>query len=87
MIARFELLPAWAQKTLNNHTRDEREHTYSLGEFESARTHDPLWDAVQVQIVRKGKIHNYLRMLWEEKNPRVVPLAAGSRGHHDPAQP
>ncbi len=38
-----------------------------MKEFEEARTHDPLWNAAQTQLVRKGEIHNYLRMLWGKK--------------------
>lgn len=64
---RFESLPDWALKTLRKHERDRREHVYSLEEFEQARTHDPLWNAAQRQIVREGRMHNYLRMLWGKK--------------------
>lgn len=63
----FESLPDWAQKTLQKHARDAREHVYSLEEFESAATHDPLWNAAQNQLRREGRIHNYLRMLWGKK--------------------
>lgn len=63
----FESLPAWAQKTLQQHARDEREYVYTLEEFESAKTHDPLWNAAQTQLVREGRIHNYMRMLWGKK--------------------
>ncbi len=65
--ASFESLPDWAQKTLEKHARDVRAHVYTLDEFESARTHDPLWNAAQTQLVREGRIHNYLRMLWGKK--------------------
>jgi len=64
---RFESLPAWALKTLKVHARDEREHLYSLEEFEAGKTYDPLWNAAQMQLVREGRIHNYLRMLWGKK--------------------
>ena len=64
---RFESLPDWAQKTLNEHASDHRPFAYDLGEFESAKTHDPLWNAAQVQLLREGRIHNYLRMLWGKK--------------------
>lgn len=64
---RYESLPEWAQKTLREHARDEREHLYSLQEFESARTHDALWNAAQMQLVCEGRMHNYLRMLWGKK--------------------
>ena len=60
-------LPDWAQKTLKEHARDKRTFTYSLEEFEAAKTHDPLWNAAQTQIVREGSMHNYLRMLWGKK--------------------
>jgi len=64
---RYESLPGWAQKTLKEHTRDEREHVYSLEELEAGKTYDALWNAAQMQLVREGRIHNYLRMLWGKK--------------------
>jgi deoxyribodipyrimidine photo-lyase len=64
---RFDSLPAWALKTLRLHARDERSYVYSLDEFERAATHDPLWNAAQTQLLREGRIHNYLRMLWGKK--------------------
>ena len=63
----FDSLPAWALKTLGLHARDERSHVYSLEEFERAETHDRLWNAAQTQLLREGRIHNYLRMLWGKK--------------------
>ena len=64
---RFESLPEWARATLAAHARDPRKHVYDLDAFASARTHDPLWNAAQTQLVREGRIHNYLRMLWGKK--------------------
>ena len=63
----FESLPEWALKTLRLHARDERSYVYSLAKFERAKTHDPLWNAAQTQLLREGRIHNYLRMLWGKK--------------------
>ena len=63
----YESLPEWAQRTLREHTADPREHVYSLDEFAQAKTHDTLWNAAQNQLVRDGRIHNYLRMLWGKK--------------------
>jgi deoxyribodipyrimidine photo-lyase len=63
----FESLPAWALETLRNHARDERRHVYTVKQFERAMTHDPLWNAAQTQLLREGRIHNYLRMLWGKK--------------------
>jgi deoxyribodipyrimidine photo-lyase len=63
----YESLPDWALKTLKNHEKDPRPFTYTLHAFEKALTHDPLWNAAQIQLVREGFIHNYLRMLWGKK--------------------
>jgi deoxyribodipyrimidine photo-lyase len=63
----YESLPDWARKTLSDHACDVRTHVYAGEEFESARTHDPLWNAAQIQLVREGRLHNYLRMLWGKK--------------------
>lgn len=64
---RFESLPDWAVTDLTIRAADAREYVYSPGEFESAATHDPLWNAAQTQLLREGRIHNYLRMLWGKK--------------------
>jgi deoxyribodipyrimidine photo-lyase len=63
----YESLPDWAQATLARHERDPRTFVYSLDDFAAAATHDPLWNAAQTQLVREGRIHNYLRMLWGKK--------------------
>ena len=63
----YESLPPWAKQTLGECAKDQREHVYSLEQFERAETHDPLWNAAQRQLVGEGRIHNYLRMLWGKK--------------------
>jgi deoxyribodipyrimidine photo-lyase len=74
----YESLPDWAQASLKKHGRDPRPFLYSLDEFTNAQTHDALWNAAQTQLVREGRIHNYLRMLWGKKilewtaTPRVA---------------
>ncbi len=60
-------LPAWAQATLGRHAADPRVPCYGLEDFRAARTHDPLWNAAQRQLLREGTIHNTLRMLWGKK--------------------
>jgi deoxyribodipyrimidine photo-lyase len=64
---RFESLPAWARTTMAEHAGDPRPHLYDLATLQEARTHDPLWNASQRQLLREGRIHNYLRMLWGKK--------------------
>jgi deoxyribodipyrimidine photo-lyase len=63
----YESLPDWAQTTLAKHARDRREYVYDLAQLEAAESHDELWNAAQRQLVREGRIHNYLRMLWGKK--------------------
>ncbi|MFW6113110.1 MAG: deoxyribodipyrimidine photo-lyase [Thermodesulfobacteriota bacterium] len=63
----FAGFPDWAQKTLNEHRDDEREYVYSRKELDAARTHDPLWNAAQLEMVHRGKMHGYLRMYWAKK--------------------
>lgn len=64
---KFEGFPLWAQKTLNEHRKDDREYLYSYKELEHAKTHDELWNAAQLEMVHKGKMHNYMRMYWAKK--------------------
>jgi deoxyribodipyrimidine photo-lyase len=63
----FDSLPRWAQKTLREHRSDPRPVSYTRAELAAARTHDPLWNAAQRELVQNGRIHNYLRMLWGKK--------------------
>ncbi|MGD0443265.1 MAG: deoxyribodipyrimidine photo-lyase [Edaphobacter sp.] len=62
-----ECAESWAKATIAGHARDEREHLYTLSELECARTHDDLWNAGQIQMVRYGWMHNYVRMYWAKK--------------------
>ncbi len=64
---RYDSLPPWALATLEKHASDLRPTHYSLDEFAAAATHDPLWNAIQRQLLREGTIHGYLRMLWGKK--------------------
>ena len=60
-------LPDWAQKTLAKHDPDPRDGVYTAKEFETARTHDALWNAAQTELLLRGKIHGYYRMYWGKK--------------------
>lgn len=61
---RYETLPDWALRTLDQHRRDPRPAIYTPEQFERAETHDELWNAAQRELVTTGVMHNYLRMLW-----------------------
>lgn len=58
---------AWAQETIAEHANDEREYTYSKAQFEAGETHDELWNAMQQQMVKEGKLHGWCRMYWAKK--------------------
>jgi len=64
---KFEGFPAWARKTLNAHRKDRRAYSYTLQQFEYAKTHDELWNAAQTEMVKRGKMHGYMRMYWAKK--------------------
>jgi deoxyribodipyrimidine photo-lyase len=57
----------WAKKTIAEHAKDERERLYTLPQLEAGETYDELWNAAQIQMVRHGWMHNYLRMYWAKK--------------------
>ena len=63
----FEGFHDWAKTSLNEHRKDEREFVYTLSEFESAKTHEDLWNAAQMEMVLTSKMHGYMRMYWAKK--------------------
>jgi deoxyribodipyrimidine photo-lyase len=63
----FSSLPTWGQATLAKHATDPRPYLYAPDELEAGRTHDSIWNAAQNQLIREGRIHNYMRMLWGKK--------------------
>jgi deoxyribodipyrimidine photo-lyase len=54
--------PEWGLRTLAEHADDPRPVVYSPKQLEHAETHDPLWNAAQLEMVLTGRMHNYLRM-------------------------
>lgn len=63
----FSGVPLWAKMSLENHKYDIRSYIYSLEKLENAKTPDKLWNAAQIQLVKEGIIHGYLRMYWAKK--------------------
>ena len=74
--ASYDSLPEWARTTLDEHRDDPRPHTYTLERLEAAQTDDPIWNAIQRQLVAEGWFHGYLRMLWGKK---ILEWSAASR--------
>jgi deoxyribodipyrimidine photo-lyase len=70
----------WAKQTLAEHDGDERETIYTAAQLEKGETYDELWNAAQMQMVRYGWMHNYLRMYWAKKIVEWTPnVAAGMK--------
>ena len=63
----FECAEPWAHRTLAGHAKDPRPVLYTEPQLENAETHDPLWNAAQMQMVHTGWMHNYMRMYWAKK--------------------
>ncbi|MGB9796977.1 deoxyribodipyrimidine photo-lyase [Fervidobacterium gondwanense] len=63
----LEGFPDWARKSLEKHVQDKREYVYTLEDLENAETHDSLWNAAQLQLLKTGYMHGYMRMYWAKK--------------------
>ncbi len=72
--------PAWALRTLAGHADDPRPVLYTARQLEQAETHDPLWNAAQLEMVLTGRMHNYLRMYWAKKILEWTPDAETAFG-------
>lgn len=63
----FDGFPEWAKKTLDSHRNDQRDQIYTPEELEAGKTYDPLWNASQMELLSRGKMHGYMRMYWAKK--------------------
>lgn len=64
---RWEGLPQWARKTLEEHAIDPRPWIYDVSDLEARTTIDPLFNAAQYELMTTGWMHNYARMYWAKK--------------------
>lgn len=64
---RYTCVPEWARATLARHARDPRPYIYKEEDLERGATHDRYWNAAQMEMVRSGVMHNYMRMYWGKK--------------------
>ncbi len=63
----YKCLPDWARTTLQRHSSDKREKTYTRSVLEAADTHDPYWNAAMKEMLATGYMHNHMRMYWGKK--------------------
>lgn len=64
--------PGWAQKTLDDHRDDKREHVYSLEQLDQAQTNSEFWNAMQTQLVVEGKLHGVGHVHHSGQRPQLT---------------
>jgi len=64
---RYEGIPDWGRKTLDEHRADARPVVYGLDTLDAAATADPVWNAAQRQMVADGWMPNRMRMYWAKQ--------------------
>ena len=64
---RYEGLPAWARRTLDEHRADPRPRHYDRARLEACETHDEAWNAAMREMRETGYMHNRMRMYWGKK--------------------
>ena len=60
---RYEGFAPWAQRTLDKHYADKREFLYSQEQLEFAKTHDPLWNAAQLEMTTRGFVLSFFSVV------------------------
>lgn len=60
----WSALPNWAQKSLDTHATDIREHLYSWEQLSRGNTNDAFWNVAQKSLLINGELHNNVRMTW-----------------------
>jgi photolyase PhrII len=57
-------IPDWARESLAEHELDPRDVLLDWERLARGRSGDPLWDLAQRSLLRRGELHNNLRMTW-----------------------
>jgi photolyase PhrII len=60
----LDALPGWARESLLGHEPDPREQTFDWEILARGRTGNALWDLAQRSLLRRGELHNNVRMTW-----------------------
>lgn len=64
---RYDGVPAWARRSLDEHRADPRPFLYDRATLEAGDTHDRFWNAAMREMRETGYMHNRLRMYWGKK--------------------
>lgn len=60
----LDALPDWAAATLRQHQAAMPRATYDWESLLRGRSGEPLWDLAQRSLLRRGELHNNVRMSW-----------------------
>jgi len=60
----FDALPDWAVESLTRHQADPRPERFDWEQLLRGVTGEPLWDLAQRSLLRRGELHNNVRMSW-----------------------
>jgi photolyase PhrII len=60
----LDALPDWARRSLLEHRADIRTETFDWEALIRGRSGNTLWDLAQRSLLRRGELHNNLRMTW-----------------------
>ena len=60
----LEALPDWASRTLREHRPAAPERIFDWETLLRGQTGEPLWDLAQRSLLRRGELHNNVRMSW-----------------------
>ena len=60
----LDILPQWARDSLAEHEADPRPALYDWETLLRGRSDEPLWNLAQRALLRRGELHNNLRMTW-----------------------
>lgn len=91
-----KIVPQFAQISLDLHKADKRPKVYSYAQLEAACTDDIYWNAAQLEMIVRGKMHGYMRMYWakqligwieEPRNAMEVGLRLNNRWELDAVDP
>jgi photolyase PhrII len=66
----LDALPDWARRTLAAHAGDEREALRTWESLARGRSGDRVWDLAQRSLLRRGWLHNNIRMTWGKAVPQ-----------------
>ncbi|MGB4589960.1 MAG: deoxyribodipyrimidine photo-lyase [Clostridiaceae bacterium] len=63
----YDSISSFAKVTLEKHRDDIRPWHYTLEQLEKGLTHDPYWNAAEMEMLATGKMNGYMRMYWGKK--------------------